>query len=156
MKAKIIQLTPALAGLGFKLGELVTTRPTAVACDPHSTWADGKWHASFEVEKNGMTCTVAEDLHIKPAWTSMIAAGGLFGGPEKTETTELFIEDTGRNGELEIAVMQGDDIDIYPYTIRDLIGKERLSAAFWKRHGYSGRLKITDSDLGTSYVVEVK
>jgi hypothetical protein len=72
------------------------------------------------------------------------------------QATQLFIEDTGRNGELEIAVMQGDDIKIFPYTIRDLVDAEKLNADFWKRHGYAGRLEITDSDLSTSYVVEVK
>jgi hypothetical protein len=69
---------------------------------------------------------------------------------------KLFIEDTGRNGELEIAVVfPNDEIKIYPYTHRDLIepNRDRLNSAFWKRNGFTGRLEITDSDLGTSYVV---
>ena len=68
----------------------------------------------------------------------------------------LFIEDTGRDGNYEIAVMRGDDINIHSYTTDDLSRGSRLSAAFWKRNGYVGRLMITDNDLGTSYVVNVK
>jgi hypothetical protein len=72
---------------------------------------------------------------------------------------KLFIEDTGRNGETEIAVvLPNDEIKIHAYTHRDLVApnRDRLSAAWWKAQGYRGRLEITDSDLGSSYVVNVK
>lgn len=76
---------------------------------------------------------------------------------EKMKATKLFIEDTGRNGDLEIAVvMPNDDIRIYSYTAHDLVNAERLSADFWRARGFRGRLVITDSDLGTKYTVNVK
>jgi hypothetical protein len=75
----------------------------------------------------------------------------------KSQTTKLFIEDTGRNGDLEIAVvMPNDDIRIYSYTAHDLVNAERLSADFWRARGFTGRLVIEDSDLGTKYTVNVR
>jgi hypothetical protein len=69
---------------------------------------------------------------------------------------KLCIEDTGRDGDTEIAVEKDGEINIHPYTRHDLTKSDRLRASFWKAHGYVGRLEITDSDLQTSYVVNVK
>jgi len=67
MKATILQLTWPLEAAGYNVGDTIDVLPTAVPMHPLSTWADGKWHASYNVALpgNGATCVVADGLHIQ-------------------------------------------------------------------------------------------
>lgn len=73
------------------------------------------------------------------------------------KATKLTVSDVGRGeNNMEIAVEQvGKKMKVFPYVKADCNKRTgHLNGAFWRNHGFAGRLEIYDVELGVAYIVE--